>query len=860
MPARPPLPPPSFVLVPSPPPATPAVTGSFPATHTAGPAAPSDLGVWASAATGVATLQIANDALVGRHDSLAFSGVPISRSLALHDTRWLVLVGPNERRLQAQFNVLSRWGSGPTKANVPASSSVWYSLRVASTSVSTPHDAYAVRITSMGSRHTVDTGAATFVLDFGLVGLIASTQVGGGLVYVDTAGAGPSAVDGEGYMLNPTVDRGGPLIEEWGPIKAVVRTRGHFAAATVYCGHDLGYTMRMTFTRGSANVDLEFEVHNECGDGHSPASSNFWSRQYQVREVSWNFPLILTSRRSTMLTDGEVFSSSGADPMALEQELGSTLNHGWRRAKARRGSSILWSGSELAHPLVALGDAANTAAIALGWMRYREPQALVASGNTLSIRIVSDRIGLGEAQVRWNNAQLRFFEGHASDSALMRHARLAAAEIERGLLVKPPVAYINSCGVFPRLPESPSGVRLSRYLSAMSSVHTRTLSDWHRVKNFGITWPDTLSSNQHEQDQRAPGQFALGSNYWSATSSELMEFYRSGHPKWAWDFAIPAERTFLKAVVYNVGTRSPTSDIRSGFHAGNLGNGDQRSGQPFRFGYSSDDYLYNQGSDEAYLVRPSRSLEEVFAKACRTFIRRYDASETGGDEYVSQLAITRQVMQHVNMLRYAAEYVQDATLNQACHSKLEVVVQKYVNHNLFAGIFCAAHAGNMAACSSDAAFMYGALHADVFFGIWRHMRNASLRAAVGSALAETSRRIWQHVVVKDLDGAVDASAQWNNELRCTFVSGAIRRCEGRSIGEPTYPSEHPMLLSTVLMGDELASLGHSLCASAAAGLSTSMALMDWQSYFRVSGWWKGAAQSMRTLIHGLGVAESCDPD
>jgi len=257
-----------------------------------------------------------------------------------------------------------------------------------------------------------------------------------------------------------------------------------------------------------------------------------------------------------------------------------------------------------------------------------------------------------------------------------------------------------------------------------------------------------------------------------------------------------------------------------------------------------------------FLVWPSRSIEEVFEKACRTFISRYNAPETGGDEYVSQLAINRQVMQHVNMLRYAAEYVQDPALNQACHSKLEEVVQKYVTHNLFAGIFCSAHVGNMIACSSDAAFMYSALHADVFFGIWRHLSNA----VVSSALAETSQRIWQHIVIKNSDGEADVSARWNNEIHCTFVSGAIGQCEGHSVGEPAYPSEHPMILSTVLMGDELSPISHANCAFVARGLFAAMALPDWQGYFQVSGWWKGAAQSMRSLIHGIGVAETCYPD
>jgi len=195
--------------------------------------------------------------------------------------------------------------------------------------------------------------------------------------------------------------------------------------------------MRMSFARASANVDLEIEVHNECGDGYSTGPGGWWDRIYAVRSVSWSFPLSLSpsTRRTHLVTDGNVFSSASADPAFIEQELGSTANARWRRARARRGATDLRTADAFERPLVAVSDAAGGAAIALGWMRFREPQALWVEESTLKIELISDPIAIGEAQARWNNAQLRFFGGNPSDATLASEAEQAAHEIERGLLL-----------------------------------------------------------------------------------------------------------------------------------------------------------------------------------------------------------------------------------------------------------------------------------------------------------------------------------------------------------------------------------------------------------------------------------------
>jgi len=185
-------------------------------------------------------------------------------------------------------------------------------------------------------------------------------------------------------------------------------------------------------------------------------------------------------------------------------------------------------------------------------------------------------------------------------------------------------------------------------------------------------------------------------------------------------------------------------------------------------------------------------------------------------------------------------------------------MSKYAQFNLQAGIFCPAVSGNETGCVTDAAFMYSALHQDVFWGYYLNWGDAALGGAVARALATTARQMYVQIPTRSA-GAIDVGGGWNSELVCTFAGAALQACSGRSNGEPTYSTEHPLHLSTMLAGDWLAPVAGA-CADAAAALGPAMDDPGFRTYFAGDGWWKGAAQSARTLIHGIAVAERCAPD
>lgn len=835
---------------------------------------PSTQGQQPPAAAGdIVTFDIRNDLNISRQNELAFSGIPLAQSRGLTNTDRLAVFDARGNRVEAQFRVLSRWGgavaemSRPIRwlevalvTDAPANSVVYYALRQT--------DAAVVRgsnlVSGSGKQLTVNTGPAVFKLNGDLSGIFENIEIGNRRVYTNSAAAGPRLID-SGATVGATVDQNGFVLEENGPVKVVVRSSGHFTRSTANCLHPLGYDMRLTFTRGSANVTMEFDVRNECGNGYN---LDWQANRHVVDEIIWQLPLQLDagSKRSIIATENAMYTSNAGYNGAteIEQQIGSSGVSNWRRARATRGATTVAAASAFAKPFLALVDQNISLGITMPWMQWREPQALAANDTTLIIKFTSEESGIGEAQTRWHFAQLRFFSGNPTDATIAAERDRAVAVVERGLLVHTPVAYLNATHVIPRLPEGLSSALVKQYSNIMNTVHADTVPrQWLNNKTFGIFWPDIPVISFANQ---TPAEFNLGSNYWSPTLNEVLEFYRTGDPKWYWDFVFPAEQTFNKTNVYNLATRYDGTDTRSGF---GVGKGDTApAGAPYRQILSSDDYLYNQGSDESYVLRPSKSIQSVFTRGCQTFIERYSRPRNQGGEFVSRMEIIRQVSQHVNALRYGAEFTEDPTQAVVCNNKLRAVMQEYAEDNFKGGIFCIADSGNETSCETDDSFMYGGIHLDVFLGYLYNYGDHTVQAAgrtltnvIRNAIVGTARQYYQTVVARS-GVEINPRGDWFNALRCSFSNGgtSVASCSGQRFTENIYELHHtmPMTLSTMLVAHEL-NPSVNLCGPVGRALLPAVSQgSEFFTFFdQETGWTKGPSQIMKLVAYGVGIAETC---
>jgi hypothetical protein len=894
-----------------------------------------DLGVAPAGAFNVVTcLEMRNDGAIPREPQVASAGIPIPEALALTATDSLLLVGPGGRHIAAQFDVLSRWGGRTddtalpirwlevsTPARVAAAQATTYTLRrYAAPPVAI--DAYAASIVSAGNVHTIDTGLATFVLDATNPAFIQSIAidldddgVGRQAVYTHSAGAGPrlTFIDSGTNPVNldtatpgqVVVDPGSFRIVETGPVKVVAMLRGHFSDAPageslcVTNGGSLvyerfAYSVALTFTRGKRDVGIQFHLRNECSD----AQFEPWTDDsVRVSRASWEFPFALgTATHFYAGASPTAASVAGYNSTTtVEQRVGAGAGSNWvRRARVLHGA-ITQDAQSFAEPLAAVGDATLLVAGQIPWMHHREPQAIVIDSQTVSLRFVSESLGIGEAKGLWNFARLHLrptaLLGGPATGYLDGVRSQGTLELERPLLVRATREHVNNSLVLPSLgTDAPSALKTA-YGYWMNLLHGETVDpggQFDRNKTYGSQlWPDTGSSDPFGVDVDNPYETSSGMNYWDPAGNELLEYLRTGDPKWLWDFAIQGYWTQMHAAYMNIGEQIHGN--RSGVAVTSGGQGCDFSGTScdghwHRSAFGSDDYTYDQFLELSYALRPNPLLLDRFRQAGANVLNRYNipqADEDDREQFVNQVDITRQVIQHFEMLANCAEFV-PAAAGQACLDKLNEVVDELAEDNMPAGLMCqgdaVSHFPAPDACFSPQQFMINALMYQFFHRYWRNYGDPP-SGSVRAMLVGFAQALYDWSLPKLPDGVnidVDAfpgfgcdeltgDGCWWAGLGCTLSAdgSTILNCVALQDSDNNFfVGEHtrPHTLAIVMMGHEIEpSLG--LCGIVRTAYEALDSDAAWSSlHYNQAGWWKGVAQMMQSMAFGLGVYDTCsDP-
>jgi hypothetical protein len=825
----------------------------------AGPVVPSHWGPASGAATTIACFEITSDRDVARPGEVAFSAVPIARGFALADTSGLAVVGPGGVRVPAQLDVLSRWGGPLADTSLPirwlqvsvptdlgANGSARYALAHIDGLAAPPPDATAARVREEGGKHVVDTGVARFTLDAKRPGLFDKIEL-----FADASGADPVTVyehapgDGMGPRLvldggatldaqSISLDKGAELeVVESGPVKVVVAQRGHFVGAGTACTKGdaapyeaLGYTLVLTLSRGQRHVDLDFNFRNECTTNYDPP----WTDDdVTVDGVSFELPLSLAGTLTGYWAGSGAVETAPSPQGALVVEQQKGGGSPWtRRARVRLGTADLDAAEAFDAPFVAVGNGAVLASAAIPWMRYREPQAVAATGATLSVRFVSEKTIVGEARGIWNLARIGLDRTpESADPETVRTRSLAA--LERGLLVRPTVASLNAAAVYPALGTGAEPTPLlAKYVELMALLHEDTVErQWARTKTYGSqVWPDQPLVVSAAAD--SPALNGVEMNYWAPTRNELLEFWRTGDPRWAWDWAIQGEWYQIHSAYSNAGEHGHGN--RNGFAliSGGCGwsngcchladpplpadvcpvAGEDPEGHWNRSNFGSDDYTYTHG-DIAYVLRPSFPLVRRFAQAGRNAIERYVDDAASRGLWVSNRDISRQVIQHMMMLAGCAEFVPGSE-GKACHDKLVGILDELATENLTAGVMCERDdvdstylagtteptAANPRICIVPQQFMQNALMLPFFY---RMLLNYGDRGGpLARTVTESIFQYYAHGMALPTDerptGIDDAArpaivttaeAPWTNQLQYTLSAdrNTVEACPDAPVGE-----------------------------------------------------------------------------
>ena len=844
----------------------------------------------------ITCVEIANDRAFERRREVAFSGVPMPRGLGLTSSDNLALVGPGGRLLAAQFDVLSRWGSAVDDTAAPirwlevsvqpavaAAGSAVYSLRRYD-GAPPAADPFAATITAAGALYEVDTGLATFTLDPSNPALFAEIAidpdddgVGREAIYSHSPGAGPRLALGSGTVLD-TSTPGEVTVESFevvedGPVKVVVALAGHFsdpageslctAVAPAY--ERFGFTVVATFFRASRDLTLQFQFRNECSDAFT---IEWFDDAVSVRSVSWELPLDagLTGSASAYHGGGGAIaaSPSGFDGLTLVEQRKGAGSPWLRRARVKRDAVTLETAEAFEQPFVAVADDTWVAAAQMPWMRYREPQALAVSGKTLSLRFISQPLVVGEARGIWNFARLGFSSVAAAGRGglepwLQGLRDRGQAELERGLLVRAPLDHFNSSSLFSSFGNEANSAIKTYVSDTLELIHGWTVSpggQWHRARTFGSQlWPD-IQFDQWNVDWPTPADNSVTSNYWNPSGAELVEFLRTGDPKWVWDFALPQSWRQSFSAYLNLGDRSHGN--RNGFTVSGAGSGEghwNRDGNN-----SSDDYNYNLGMQLAYAVRPNAAFRDRFGHAGRTVIDRYDVpwqDQEDRDPFVNGVDLGRGPIQHFEHLANCAEFV-PGQLGVDCQARLEEIVNELAGDNLSSGVLCGEDVPAAGPCGTPQQFMMNA-HIYHFFHRY-HANYGDVAGLLRRALVESPRAFYTWAIPKLGDGvSIATGPDWPGGMDCTLTPDRmdVVSCAGWVGSDPTFLENKPHTLSLLLMAHELdPAIG--LCQIARDALDQLVAADAFAGNLaNGAGWWKGSAQMLQAMVFAAGGYDVC---
>jgi hypothetical protein len=581
----------------------------------------------------------------------------------------------------------------------------------------------------------------------------------------------------------------------------------------------------------------------------------------------------------------------------VEQRKGAFDGTAWqRRAELRLDGQLDAAASAFDSPLVGAESGGFVATLQMPWMRFREPQALAVRPGELGARAVSHELVIGEGKGLWSRLLIQVRPAGAdalARAAAMREAGRVA--LEQPLMPRWPLAELNASGILPTLARGTGSAVEAAYRRYMTVNHDNTVRDdpsgqWARFKTYGSQlWPDTQAADLFAFPDPAVTEPATNSgamNYWNPSGAELLEFLRTGEPRWVWDFAQPQAWLQLFSARMNIGAR--THGARNGVAVTSGGTGE---GQWHRSAGGSDDYTYNAGMHLHYALRPTPAMRARFRHGGQMILDRYSvpwnpadpgntsdpdqlATQTDRDRFFNAVMPVRGNFQHFELLANCAEFVPGA-VGIACDQRLDALMAELANDNLRAGLICQDDVPVDDVCDLPQTFMTNAM---MFHFLLRYylnygdVTNPAGEATLSRTLGELMVTFYQQGMDQRPAGGPDAAGDWAYALGCNLTDGGtqIGTCMRRDTGDglAMYIANKPHTVALGLIGTGLdPSAG--LCQTSRRLLDELFANLDPVSnpYGPLAGfsdgtggWWKGSSQAAQMLVFAIGGYANCaDP-
>lgn len=333
-------------------------------------------------------LTVRETAGVARTGEVLTTGIPLSSSLDLRDTRSLAVVDAAGRPVPAELRVLARWNAGLAESGAPvqwllvtfpatvgARQSAAYSL-LTDGSVANPAPPSPLQLTRQGDQVVVDTGAAVFRLGGRPGALFDEVRTGEKALIT---GSDLSSTFENRVSKHSTIRR--IRIEHAGPLSAVVVVEGAYDHPPVG-GQGFGSLRRYVFTAGSPTALVRQAVSWEGNLGCNGCVITKDGAPNGVRIAGVRDTIDLgigQPRTATVVHDFEAAPLQrevGPGEAAWVRQTQRRDRHAKLRFEAAIGDRERAEGDKADGGLVAVSGPAGAVAVALSHLHRYEPQAL----------------------------------------------------------------------------------------------------------------------------------------------------------------------------------------------------------------------------------------------------------------------------------------------------------------------------------------------------------------------------------------------------------------------------------------------------------------------------------------------------
>jgi hypothetical protein len=557
------------------------------------PAGPPQAATPAPGAPTRVALAVRETAGVARAGEVVRSGVPLPRSLGVHDPRSLTVLGPDGKPVPAEFHTLARWNAGKGDAAAPiqwvlvvfpatvaARGSATYTLVADGSAGPNPPPPTPLRLSRQGQQVVVETGAATFRLGGKPGDLFDEIVLPDGKKIVTGTGTGA----GNGMTLRAAATGGGHStvrdvrIESQGALSAVVVIDGAYDLPPVG-GGQLGSRRRYVFTAGSPTVVVR---HSVAWEGDLACTGCLKTKDGKpdgvlVEKVRDTLTLDLGAPKPATATVVGAFKepaleaavgaagADGSDLAALRQTL-----------RARRAAPLHFemaaggqrrAGKQADGGVLAASGPAGSVAVAISHMHRYEPQALrLLADGRLAVDLADGKAWLANHQGMFATLAVTALPGAARRADL---DRLVWAPLNRPLRAWPDAAWFTASEAVDEVPAGKLPKDLAAYDELIPKVLKTTVAGVDAeglagLMTFGVYpryWGQKGEPGEIDcKDDTTPGE-AWDDTFWCATwtdyhntvETSAIWAMRSGEVEWLDELAAPGALRTLHTQIMQCG-------------------------------------------------------------------------------------------------------------------------------------------------------------------------------------------------------------------------------------------------------------------------------------------------------------------